>query len=142
MLTYHISNMKLVVAHSDVSYLSKPQTQSREVFCFLSSDSTVPNNNSVVLNIAHIIMHVMNSATEVELVALYIVARYIVYIRIILKEIGHEQPPLSLQTDKSMTEVVINGKSQPKKNQSNGHALLLAQTQIVSRIIQNIFTTR
>ena len=54
----------------------------------LCSYSTVPPNNVAVLNIAHIIKHVMTSATEVELAALYIMEQGAVYIRIILKEKG------------------------------------------------------
>ena len=113
MLTYHTSNMKLA-AHSDASYLSEPKARSRAGgHFFLSSESTVPTNNGAALNIAHIIKHVMSSATEAELAALYIVAREAVCIRIILEELGHKQPPTPLQTDNSMAEAVINGKVQP-----------------------------
>jgi len=58
-LTYNASNMKLA-AHNDASYLSVPKARSRAgCHFFLSSDSTVPGNNGAVLNIAHIIKHVM-----------------------------------------------------------------------------------
>ncbi len=57
----------------------------------------------------------MTSATEAELAALYIMAREAVYIRIILEEMGHKQPPTPLQTDNSMAEAVINGKITPKR---------------------------
>jgi len=74
-LTYSASDMKLVV-HSDVSYLSEPQAHSRAGgHFFLSSKATIPANNGAVLNIAHIIKHVMTSATEAELAALYIMVR-------------------------------------------------------------------
>jgi hypothetical protein len=66
------------------------------------------------LNIAHIIKHVMASATEAELAMLYIMAWEAVYIRIILQELGHSQPATPLQTDHSTAEGVINGKVQPK----------------------------
>ena len=52
----------------------------------------------------------MSSATEVELVALYIMAREAVYIGIVLEEMGHKQPPTPLQTDNYMAEAVVNGK--------------------------------
>ena len=118
MLTYHASDMKLA-AHSDASYLSKPKARSRAGgHFFLSSESTVPTNNGTVLNIAHIMKHVMSSATEAELAALYIVAREAVYIQIILEELGHKQPPTPLQTDNSMAEAVINGKVQPKRTKA------------------------
>ena len=91
--------MKLA-AHSDASYLSKPKARSRAGgHVFLSSKLTVPTNNGAVLNIAHIIKHVLSFATEAKLAALYIIAREAVYIRIVLEELGHKQPPTPLQKD-------------------------------------------
>ena len=84
-LTYHLSEMKLA-AHSDASYLSEPKAHSRAGgHFFLSNGADIPPNNCAILNIAHIIKHVMSSATEADLAALYISAREAVYIRIILK---------------------------------------------------------
>ena len=105
--------------HSDTRYLSEPQARIRSGgHLFLSNEATVPQNNGAVLNIAHIIKHVMKSAPEAELSALYIMAREAVYIRIILEEMGHKQPPNPLQTENTMSEVVINGIVQQKiKNQ-------------------------
>ena len=117
-LTYNASDMELA-AHSDASYLSEPKA--RNCVCghfFLSSDSTVSHNNGAILNIAHIIKHVMTSATEAELAALYITAREAVYLRIILEEMGHKKPPTLLQTDNVMAEAVSNGKIQPKRTKA------------------------
>ncbi len=87
----------ILTGHSDASYLSKPNAQSRAGGHFiLSNDTNIPKNNGAVLNIAHIIKHVMLSATEVELAGLYIMAREAVYIRIILDKMGHKQPPMHL----------------------------------------------
>ena len=117
-LTYHASDMKLA-AHSDASYLSEPKARSRAGgHFFLSTAADIPPNNGAILNIAHIIKHVMASATEAELAALYIVAREAVYIRIILEELGHKQPATPLQTDNSMAEAVTNGKVQPKRTKA------------------------
>jgi hypothetical protein len=77
---------------------------------FLSSDTTVPRNNGAILNIAHIMKNIMSSATEAELAGLYIMAHEAVYIRIILEELGHAQPPTPLQTDNAIADGVINGK--------------------------------
>ena len=67
--TYNASYMKLA-AHSDASYLSDPKAHIRAGgHFFLSSDSTVPHNNGAVLNIAHIIKHIMTLATEAKLAA-------------------------------------------------------------------------
>ena len=110
--------MKLAV-HSDASYLSEPQARSRAGgHFFLSNNADIPPNNGAILNIAHIIKHVMSSATEAELAALYIMAREAVYIRIILEEMGHKQPPTPLQTDNSMADGVVNGKIAPKRTKA------------------------
>jgi len=60
----------------------------------------------------------MSSATEAELARLYIMAREAVYIRIILEELGHTQPPTPLQTDNTMADAVINDKIQPKRTKA------------------------
>ena len=76
----------------------------------MSNESTIPQNNGAFLNIAHIIKRAMTSATEAELAALYIMAREVVYIRIILEELGHKQPPAPLQTENPMEDGLCNGK--------------------------------
>ena len=117
-LTYHASEMK-PAAHSDASYLSVPNAQSRAGgHFFLSNGSDVPPNNGALLNIAHIIKHVMSSTTEAELGALYIMAREAVYLCIILEEMGHPQPPTPLQTDNSMADGVVNGKITPTRTKA------------------------
>ena len=117
-LAYHTSDIKLA-AHSDASYLSKPTARSRAGGdFFLSNGADIPPNNGAVLNIAHIIKHVMSSATEAELGALYIMAREAVYLRIILEEMGHKQPPTPLQTDNSMADGVVNSKIAPKRTKA------------------------
>jgi hypothetical protein len=117
-LSYHASSMVLVV-HSNASYLSKPKAQSWEGgHFFLSSNTPVPPNNGAVLNIAHIIKNILSLATKAELAGLYIMARKAVYIRIILGELGHAQPPTPLQTDNAMADRVINGKVQPKQTKA------------------------
>ncbi len=117
-LSYHASNMVLAV-HSNASYLRKPKTQSQAGgHFFLSSNTTVPPNNGVILNILHIIKNVMSLATKAELTGLYIMACKAVYIRIILEELGHAQPPKPLQTDNAMADRVINDKVQPKQTKA------------------------
>ena len=106
----------ILAVHSDSSYLSKPKARIRAGgHFFLSSNTQIPANNGAILNTAHIIKDVMPSATEAELVALYIMAREAVYTRIILDKMGHRQPPTPLQTYNAMADAVINGKVQPKR---------------------------
>ena len=61
----------------------------------------------------------MSSATEAELASLYIMAKEaVVYIRIILQELGHKQPATPIQTDNAMADAVVNGKIQPKRTKA------------------------
>ena len=74
-LTFNASDMKLAV-HSDASYLSEPKARSRAGgHFFLSNNSLIPPNNGAILNVSHIIRHIMSSATNAKLAALYIMAR-------------------------------------------------------------------
>jgi hypothetical protein len=57
----------------------------------------------------------MASATEAELAALFINAREAVYIRIILEELGHKQPPTPLRTDKPWQMLWSMEKFNPKE---------------------------
>jgi hypothetical protein len=117
-LSYHASNMVLAV-HSDASYSSKPKAQSQAGgHFFLSSNTTVPPNNGANLNIAHIIKNIMSSATEAEVAGLNIMSCKAIYIRIILEELGHAQPPTTLQTYNAMADGVINSKVQPKQTKA------------------------
>ena len=106
--------MRLAV-HSNTSYFSKPKARSRaNGHFFLSNNAAIPQNNGAVLNIAHIINHVMTSTTKAELAGLYIMAREAVYIIIILEEMEYTQLPTPLQTDNAMAVKIVNGKVAPK----------------------------
>ena len=108
-LTYNASDMKLAV-HSNASYLSKPKSRSwAGGHFFLSNNIVIPQNNEAMLNIAHIIKHIMTSTIKEELAGLYIMAKKAVYIIIILEEMGHAQLPTPLQTDKAMVDKIVNG---------------------------------
>ena len=58
-ITYTSSHMKLSV-QSDASYLRKPKSRRRASgHLFLSNEAAIPEQNGAILNIAHIIKHVM-----------------------------------------------------------------------------------
>jgi len=117
-LTYSASDMVLAV-HSDAGYLNEPNARSRAGgHFFLSKDVLHPPNNGAILNIAKIIKNVMSSAAEAELGALYIMAREAIWIRVILEELGHKQPPTPIQTDNSTAAGIINNTVQPKQTKA------------------------
>ena len=45
-------------------------------------------------------------------------AQEAVYIRVILEELGHEQPPTPLQTDNAMADKIVDGKITPKETKA------------------------
>ena len=82
-LMYNARKMVLGV-HSNASYLSEPNARSRTSgHFFLSTNASVPPNNGAILIIAHVIKHIMASANEAELGALYITAREAICLQII-----------------------------------------------------------
>ena len=57
----------------------------------------------------------MVSAAEAELGALFINTKEAVYIRSMLEEMGHKQPPTPIQTDNLTAEGFVNSKIQQKR---------------------------
>ncbi len=55
---------------------------------------------------------------EAEIGALYLNAQEVVYLRQILVEMGHPQPPTPIQTDNTTAEGVVNHKIQPKRTKA------------------------
>jgi hypothetical protein len=111
-ITYRAGDMVLVV-HSNACYLSKPKAQS----CagrnfFMSSNTKDPANNGPVLNIAQLIKAVLSLAAKAEHGALYINACKAVPQRQLLEEMGHPQPPTSMQTDNSTALDVVTSNIQ------------------------------
>lgn len=71
-------------------------------------------NGSFINGMFNCTSAVLTSAAEAELGALYINARKAVYIRQILKEMGHKQPPTPMQIDNSTAVGIVNNKILPK----------------------------
>ena len=113
-INYNASKMVLAI-HSDAGYANEKMARSRAGgYFFLSNNDPNPPNNCAKLANATIIKNVMSSAVEAESGALYLNAREAVYLRQILIEMGHTQPPTLIQTDNTTPEGVINNKIQPK----------------------------
>ena len=92
----------------------------------MSNNTVFPLNNGIILTISQIIKDVMSSAAKAELGALYIAACKASYIQIIIKELVHEHPKNSIQTDNSTAEGFIN-RNTTQTNQSHGHVILLVK---------------
>jgi hypothetical protein len=107
-ISYHACNMVLA-RHSNASYLSKSNAQSRAGGnLFMSSNVELPHNNSAVSTILQIIKAVMSLAAEAKVGTLFINCREAVPARHVLKFLGHTQPPTPMQMDNTTALAVVN----------------------------------
>ena len=84
----------------------------------MSSDEEEPPNNGPVHNIATIIRNVMTSAADAEIGALYTNSRQAIQARKFLNELGHKQPPTSIQTENTTALGFVTKNLQPKAKKS------------------------
>jgi hypothetical protein len=113
-LTYTASDMTLAT-YSNASYLSEPKAQSQAGgHMFMAGDNKIPISNGAVLNILQEIKSVMSSATEAELAALFINAKTAVSMCTMLKELGHPQTQIPMQTNNSTAHALLANKILPK----------------------------
>eukprot|EP00957_Ditylum_brightwellii_P195353 14884204-Ditylum_brightwellii.AAC.1 len=87
------SNVILTV-HLDASYLSESNARSRAAEHFyLTNQGDEEYNNGNILTLSTIIQHVVASASEAELAALFYNTHTAVPMQVTLEEMGHPQPP-------------------------------------------------
>jgi hypothetical protein len=82
--------------HSDASYLSENEAKSRVGGFFYIGNDTKHNKkliNGAILIISKVLKHVMSSAAEAEIGAVFINAKKGAVLRTTLEELGHKQPP-------------------------------------------------
>ena len=115
---YIASDMTLAL-HSDASHLSEPHSKSRAGGHFyLTRNNAMDLNNGAILTLSKIIKHVVGSASESEVAALFYNCKAAVPLRIALQEMGHQQPSTPVITDNSTAEGLINRTMVPKKAKS------------------------
>ena len=118
-IRYYKSDMVLYV-HSDASYLSEPNARSRAGGHFYLSqkrehpdkpptkDELLPPPNGPLHTVCNILSNVMASAAEAETGAVFVNAQDSTPIRQTLLDMGHPQLPMTIQTDNSCAEGIIN----------------------------------
>jgi hypothetical protein len=82
--------------HSDASHLSENEAKSRTGGFFYMGNTTRNDENltnGAILIVSKVLKHVMSSAAEVEIGAVFINAKEGAVLRTTLEELGHEQPP-------------------------------------------------
>ena len=78
------------------------------VYDTANNDDDDPHNGTVLV-LSTIIKHVMASASEAELAALFYNCREAIPLRITLEEMGHKQPPTKVTTDNSTAHGLTRG---------------------------------
>jgi hypothetical protein len=91
---------------------------------FCSSNVEDPPDNGAILNIPKILKAIMSSAAKAELGALYINAWEAISMQLLLKEMGHKQPPTPIQTDNSTAHRVVTNPT--TMHQGDEHEIPLA----------------
>lgn len=116
-LCFNSSDMILHI-NSNASYLSLPKARSRAGgYFYLSSKSShplkPPTSTPPLNGTAHILCnklrHVMASAVEAEVGALFANGQEAIGLRTALQEMGHLQPPTAIKTDNSTASGISNG---------------------------------
>ena len=82
-----------------------------------TNEDNLPNNGAV-LTVAQIIKHVMTSAADAEIGALYINTRHAIQTRDTLQDMGHPQLPTPMQTDNTTALGFVTNNLQPKSTRS------------------------
>jgi hypothetical protein len=97
-IRYHSSDMILHI-HSDASYLSEDEAKSGAGGFFYMENATKHKKkltNGAILIISKVLKHVMSSAAEAEIGAVFINAKEGAFLSTTLEELGHKEPPTPL----------------------------------------------
>jgi hypothetical protein len=103
--------------HSDASYLSENGAKSRAGGFFYMGSNTKTDKkltNGAILIISKVLKHVMSSAAEAEIGAIFINAKE----GATLEELGHKKPPTPMETDNTTATGYSNGTTKQKRTKS------------------------
>ena len=120
-IRFHASNMKLHI-DSDAAYLCEPKAKSRAAGYFYFKQNTM---NKTQLPINHpltveckLLKHVVSSAAEAEVSAIFHNAQTGIIVRRLLQHLGHPQPPTPLKTDNTTAERFVSKNIHQKRSKT------------------------
>jgi hypothetical protein len=111
----------ILYIHSDASYLSEGEAKSRAGgFFYMGSNAYTANKltNGEILIISTALKHVMSSAAEAEIGAVFINAKEGAVHCTTLEDLGHPQPPTPLETENTTATGYINGTIKQKRTKA------------------------
>ena len=121
-IRFHASKMILHI-DSDASYLVLPKAKSRIAGYFYLSDLTptsstnLPPNGPILVE-CKTIKHVVTSAAEAEISALFHNARTAIPLRRLLIALGHPQPPTPIKVDNSTANAFVHNNITQRRSKS------------------------
>ena len=105
----YVASDMILALHSDASHLSEPNSKSRAAGHFyLTKNNTKDMNNGSILTLSNIIKHVVGSASEAEVAALFYNCKSAIPLRVALMEMGHQQPKTPAITDNTTAQGLMN----------------------------------
>ena len=125
-LQYHARDMILQIS-SDASYLceERARSQDRDHFSLanwiVDNDDKPPNlftNNGAIHTLCQIIKSVMSSVAEAKIGVTFLNTKDALLIRTTLKEIGHPQPPTTMQVDNTTAVSFSNNTIKQKQSKA------------------------
>jgi hypothetical protein len=119
-IRYHASDMILHI-HSDASYLSDNEAKSRAGgFFYIGNNSKNDRKltNAAFFIVNKVLKHVMPSAAEAEIGAVFINSKEGAVLRTTLEELGHPQPPTPMETDNTTATGNSNGTIKQKRTKA------------------------
>jgi hypothetical protein len=103
--------------HSETSYLSENEAKSRAGGFFYMGNTTKNDKkltNGAILIVSKVLKHVMSSAAEAEIGAVFINAKEGAVLRTTLEELGYTQPP----HQRKLTIPLLQGTSMVQSNKN------------------------
>jgi hypothetical protein len=105
----------------DASYISENEAKSRaEGFFYMGSNTKTDKKltDGAILIISKVLKHVMSSAAEAELGAVFINSKEGAVLRTTLEELVHRQPPAPMETDNTTATGYSNGTIKQKRSKA------------------------
>ena len=103
---------------SDAAYLVCPKARSRAGGFHYLSDTNGTQFNGPITVIAKVIKHVMSSASEAEVGALFMNAQEAIPFRQCLEDLGHPQGATNINTDNATAQGIVNDTMKQKRSKA------------------------
>jgi hypothetical protein len=114
---YHASDMIMHI-HSHASYLSENEAKSRAGGFFYMGNTTKNDKkltNGAIFIVSKVLKHIMSSAAEAEIGAVFINEKEGAVLRTTLEEVGHKKPPTPMERDNTTATRYSNGTIKQKR---------------------------